>query len=61
MLCYKDRWHCLSHRGCDDGPTCDRALTGDVIAAAEREGLPIQKVVMPECFRRNEDIEQEDE
>jgi len=34
-----DRTYCTSFRGCRHGPTCDKALTGVVIAAADKAGM----------------------
>lgn len=55
MMAYRDRWFCPFHEECEHGQTCDRALTDEVRAKAERwwgdDDPPIAMVLeRPECF-----------
>lgn len=54
MPYHSDRTYCASWRGCRDGPTCLRALTGSVIVAAERagmEGMISVEVCPDDCYK----------
>ena len=53
MICYKDRWYCKFYKECKHGNECSRALTKEVIKAANKwmENAPINVVVeRPDCF-----------
>lgn len=55
MIHYRDMTFCEAYKVCQDGATCERALTGEVIEAANKwwggEGAPICKFIdYPECF-----------
>lgn len=45
MMCYKDKWWCSFYKDCYNAKTCDRALTEEVIAAANAAHMDIQQVV----------------
>jgi len=50
MICYKDMTFCSYYNGCDE-EDCDRKLTPEVEAAAEKFGLPIcQFLNKPDCW-----------
>ena len=51
MLCYKDRTYCPFGLLCKSGVTCERVLTDDIKAEAEKFGLPIcQYSDFPKCY-----------
>ena len=53
MIRFRDRTYCPFWETCADGDECDRALTPQVVAAAQEwmENPPIcQYLSKPECF-----------
>lgn len=53
MSCYKDKTFCPFYKTCKDGAGCDRALTEEVKAAAERwmKDAPICMFAdKPDCY-----------
>ena len=55
MMGYRDMTFCEAYKVCQDGAPCERALTEEVLEAADewwgKEGAPICKFVdYPECF-----------
>lgn len=60
MLCYKDRWFCESHKTCQFGEMCCRALTEKVKEDAKRwwnredSEPPISTVEKPECYKEKQ-------
>jgi hypothetical protein len=55
MTSYKDMTFCRHYKDCEDGNQCYRALTMEVVEAAEKwwgnENAPISSWVgKPECF-----------
>lgn len=60
MIGYRDRTFCPYWESCAKGRTCDRALTPEVKAAAERwwgnPGAPISQFWgVPECYEAKKD------
>lgn len=50
MICYRDKTFCPFFETCSSAKGCDRPLTAEVVAAAERAGLPIARYVSkPGC------------
>ena len=58
MMCYKDRTFCKFYTTCKEGKKCGRALTPEVIKAADEwwgspGGAPICEFVNePECYEK---------
>lgn len=51
MICYQDRTWCPYWDECEDGLTCHRAMTPNVISRAEMFGLPVSRYgSKPDCF-----------
>jgi len=52
MNCFKDRTYCGFYIDCYESVNCSRPLTPEIIALAEKKGLPIcQFSEKPECFK----------
>jgi hypothetical protein len=56
MLCYRDMTFCQFYKDCEEGDGCGRALTLEVMQAAERwwcsPDAPIaQYAQKPKCYR----------
>jgi len=51
MICYRDKTFCSFWETCEDGVTCHRALTKEVLIGAETEEYNIcQFSLEPECW-----------
>ena len=56
MICYRDKTYCSYYKDCAHGDSCHRALTPEVVDAAERMELPIcQFAERPKCFEEATD------
>lgn len=59
-MCYRDRTYCSFYKTCIVSISCPRALTEEVIEAANKFGLPIcQFEEQPSCYQSAQ--KQEDE
>jgi len=58
MLCYKDMTFCPFWEDCIKQIDCPRCLNDNVLANAERVGLPICRFVeKPDCFEGENNVE----
>jgi len=57
MLCYGDKTYCLGGEHCANADKCGRALTGEVVKAAQGLDMAISVIDKCEDFKVREDTE----